>query len=53
MEYTIADHWNLKEFVALCNNLIAEGWAPQGGVSKAYQSSNSTSYVQAFTRTVA
>jgi len=32
MEYTVIEHGDLKQFIALVNAAIAEGWRPQGGV---------------------
>ena len=32
MEYTVIEHGDPKEFIALVNAAIAEGWRPQGGL---------------------
>jgi hypothetical protein len=32
MEYTVIEHGDLKEFIALVNAAIAEEWRPQGGL---------------------
>ena len=49
-EYLLVEHWNLKEFVAKCNEKLAEGYTPLGGVSTAISQGNETRYTQAFGR---
>lgn len=42
-EYTIATEHHLERFTAMCNDLISNGWAPQGGLTSVVISAESKS----------
>jgi hypothetical protein len=50
MKYTILSHRNISELINLVNNLINEGWIPQGGLCESGGES-SCYYSQAMIKT--
>ena len=50
MEYKIVEAHYAATLARLVNELISEGWEPQGGVAIAFDSSNNAVYTQALIR---
>lgn len=49
-EYIIVTNWTQAEFIRQCNEKLAEGYTPLGGVSLTAPSTDSVKYAQAFTK---
>lgn len=50
MKYVVIRDWQRDAFLSKVRELISDGWRPQGGVSIAYDGSNTCVYAQAFVR---
>ena len=50
MEYKIVEAYHIDTLARLVNELIGEGWEPQGGVAIAFDSSNNAVHLQALIR---
>ena len=51
MKYTIVTHYDEEVLAAKVEDLIAEGWTPQGGVSVAVNGqSNNVTFAQALVK---
>lgn len=47
-EYVLVTNWTQADFIAECNQKLAEGYTPIGGVSLSAPSTQSVKYAQAF-----
>jgi hypothetical protein len=47
-EYVLVTDWTRDTFIALCNEKLAQGYTPIGGVSLTAPTTQSVKYAQAF-----